>query len=189
MRTQDWVETKAIILRKQNVLDLHVNGFLFWYFYTWIFFFFKLWAASCKKRASLVAQLVKNPPAMRETWVRSLVWEDPLDNVECLRTPVFWPGKFHGLYVVDGVTKSQTRLSNFHYYRAPCPNPCFKVSPPRIHPAHWDVLCRKFFPLNKTFVSHILKILTHKVPSPRSLIIYLCSSLKAVLSLSLALRL
>ena len=28
--------------------------------------------------ASLVAQLVKNPPAMLETWVRSLGWEDPL---------------------------------------------------------------------------------------------------------------
>ena len=30
--------------------------------------------------ASLVAQLVKNPPAMRETWVRSLGWEDPLED-------------------------------------------------------------------------------------------------------------
>ena len=30
--------------------------------------------------AFLVAQLVKNPPAMRETWVRSLVWEDPLEK-------------------------------------------------------------------------------------------------------------
>ena len=29
-------------------------------------------------RASLVAQLVKNPPAMQETWVWSLGWEDPL---------------------------------------------------------------------------------------------------------------
>ena len=29
--------------------------------------------------ASVVAQLVKNPPAMQETWVRSLGWEDPLD--------------------------------------------------------------------------------------------------------------
>ena len=29
-------------------------------------------------RASLVAQLVKNPSAMRETWVQSLGWEDPL---------------------------------------------------------------------------------------------------------------
>ena len=29
-------------------------------------------------QAFLVAQLVKNPPAMQETWVRSLGWEDPL---------------------------------------------------------------------------------------------------------------
>jgi len=31
-------------------------------------------------RASLVAQLVKNPPAVRETWVQSLSWEDPLEK-------------------------------------------------------------------------------------------------------------
>ena len=31
-------------------------------------------------RASLVAQLVKNPPAVRETWVLSLGGEDPLEN-------------------------------------------------------------------------------------------------------------
>ena len=31
-------------------------------------------------RASLVAQLVKNMPAMRETWVRVLGWEDPLEK-------------------------------------------------------------------------------------------------------------
>ena len=30
--------------------------------------------------ASLVAELVKNPPAMRETWVRSLGWKDPLEK-------------------------------------------------------------------------------------------------------------
>ena len=30
--------------------------------------------------ASLVAQLVKNPPAMRETWVLSLGWEDSLEK-------------------------------------------------------------------------------------------------------------
>ena len=30
--------------------------------------------------ASLVAQLVKNLPAMRKTWVRSLGWEDPLEK-------------------------------------------------------------------------------------------------------------
>ena len=30
--------------------------------------------------ASFVTQLVKNPPAMQLTWVRSLGWEDPLEN-------------------------------------------------------------------------------------------------------------
>ena len=30
--------------------------------------------------ASLVAQTVKNPPATRETWVRSLGWEDSLEE-------------------------------------------------------------------------------------------------------------
>ena len=30
--------------------------------------------------ASLVAQMVKNLPAMQETWVRSLGWEDPLEK-------------------------------------------------------------------------------------------------------------
>ena len=33
-----------------------------------------------KFRASLVAQMVKNPPAMRETQVWSLGWEDPLEK-------------------------------------------------------------------------------------------------------------
>ena len=48
-------------------------------------------------RASLVAQLVKNPPAMRETWLQSLGWEDPLEKGKAT-TPVFWTGEFHGLY-------------------------------------------------------------------------------------------
>ena len=60
---------------------------------------------------SLVAQLVKNPPAMRETWLRSLGWEDPWR--ERLHTPVFWPGEFHGLYSPWGCQESDTteRLS------------------------------------------------------------------------------
>ena len=29
---------------------------------------------------SLVAQMVKNPPTVRETWVQSLGWEDPLEE-------------------------------------------------------------------------------------------------------------
>ena len=46
---------------------------------------------------SLVAQPVKNLPAMWETWVRSLGWEDPWRR-ERLPTPVFWPGELRGLY-------------------------------------------------------------------------------------------
>ena len=33
-----------------------------------------------KIRASLIAQLVKNLPAMQETWVLSLGWDDPLEK-------------------------------------------------------------------------------------------------------------
>ena len=32
------------------------------------------------ERVSLVAQLVKNPPARQETWVQSLGWEDALEK-------------------------------------------------------------------------------------------------------------
>ena len=63
-------------------------------------------------RASLVAQLLKNPSAMRETWVQSLGWEDPWRR-ERLPTLVFWPGEFHGL--VHGVAKSRTQLSDLHF--------------------------------------------------------------------------
>ena len=43
-------------------------------------------------RASLVAQMVKNLPAVRETWVRSLGWEDPLERA-WEPTLVFLPGE------------------------------------------------------------------------------------------------
>ena len=38
--------------------------------------------------ASLMAQLVKNPPAMRETWVRSLGWENPLEKVKATHSSI-----------------------------------------------------------------------------------------------------
>ena len=41
---------------------------------------FRTLGAIFSGRASLVAQLVKNPPAMLEAWVRSLGWEDPLEK-------------------------------------------------------------------------------------------------------------
>ena len=68
-------------------------------------------------RASLVAQMVKNPTAMWETWIRSLGWEDsglgegtgyPL-QYSCLdnsRDREAWQP------IVYGVAKSQTQLSD-----------------------------------------------------------------------------
>ena len=38
--------------------------------------------------ASLVAQLVKNLPAMRETWVQSLDWEDLLEKEKCTHSSI-----------------------------------------------------------------------------------------------------
>ena len=38
--------------------------------------------------ASLVAQLVKNLPAVRETWVQSLGWEDPLEKGKATHSSV-----------------------------------------------------------------------------------------------------
>ena len=49
--------------------------------------------------ALLVAQMVKNLPAMWKNWVRSLGWEDPLKKGKNI--PVFWPREFHG--AVHGV--------------------------------------------------------------------------------------
>ena len=54
-----------------------------------------------------MAQLVKNLPAVRETWVRSLGWEDPRRR-ERLPAPVFCPGESHGLYSPWGPEESDT---------------------------------------------------------------------------------
>ena len=51
--------------------------------------------------ASLVAWMVKNLPAMQETWVPSLGWEDPWRK-EWQPTPVFLPGESHGLRSLAG---------------------------------------------------------------------------------------
>ena len=61
-----------------------------------------------------MAQLVKNPPAVQETWVQSLGWEDPLKKGKA------YPLQYSGLEnsmdcIVHGVTKNQTRLSDFHF--------------------------------------------------------------------------
>ena len=71
---------------------------------------------------SLVAQLVKNPPAMWETWVQSLGWEDPWRR-EKVPIPVFWPGEFHGLccpwgFKESGVTERLSLHFALYNFRA-----------------------------------------------------------------------
>ena len=57
--------------------------------------------------ASLVAQLVKNLPAMWETWVQSLGWGDPLEKGKATHSSIL-AGEF-------GIAKSWTRLNDFHF--------------------------------------------------------------------------
>ena len=46
---------------------------------------------------SLVAQIIKNLPSMKETWVQSLIWKDPLEKgMATHSSPVFLPGKSQG---------------------------------------------------------------------------------------------
>ena len=70
----------------------------------------------CIYWASLIAQLVKNPPAMQETCVQSLVGKIPWRR-ERLPTPVFWLVEFHGLYSPWGHKESDTteQLSLSHF--------------------------------------------------------------------------
>ena len=56
-----------------------------------------------KIMASLVAEMVKNLPAMQESWVGKIPWRR-----ERLLTPGFWPGEFHGLYSAWGGKESDT---------------------------------------------------------------------------------
>ena len=66
--------------------------------------------------ASLVAQMIKNPPAMREIWVWSLGWEDFLEERTWHPTPVFLPGE--SAWTVQPVklqsmrSQSQTQLND-----------------------------------------------------------------------------
>ena len=56
-------------------------------------------------------------PAMQETWVQSLGWEDPWRS-KWLPTPVLLPGEFHGqrslMAYRPWITKNRTQLSDYH---------------------------------------------------------------------------
>ena len=67
--------------------------------------------------ACLMIQLIKNPPAMRETWAGSLGREDPLEKGKAIHSSILaWRIPWT---TVHGVTKSWTRLSNFHFLWSP----------------------------------------------------------------------
>ena len=62
---------------------------------------------------SLIAQLVKNLPAMRETWVQSLGWGDLLEKRKATHSRILaWRIPW---IIAHGVTKSWTGLSDFHF--------------------------------------------------------------------------
>ena len=76
----------------------------------------QIFTSYCFLWASLVAQMVKNLPAIQETWVQYLGWEDPLEegmathsSLLAWRSPIdkeAWQATVHG------VTKSQTQLTD-----------------------------------------------------------------------------
>ena len=79
-------------------------------------FYFKKYLFDWAGTASLVAQMVKNLPAMRETWVPSLGWEDPLEEGVATHSNILdwrilmdrgaWQAAVHG------VAKSWTQMSD-----------------------------------------------------------------------------
>ena len=73
-------------------------------------------------KAFLVAQMVKNPPVMQETWVQSLGWEDPLGywhgnplQYSCLGNPI---GRGAWWALVHWVTESDMTEVTSHAHEA-----------------------------------------------------------------------
>ena len=73
-----------------------------------------------KGTASLVAQRVKNLPAMQETWVQSLGWEDPLEEEMATHSSILawripWMEEPGGLQSIRLQESAMTeRLSHHH---------------------------------------------------------------------------
>ena len=66
--------------------------------------------------SSLVAQLVKNPPAMQETWVRSLGLENTLEKGKSTHSSFL---AWRIPWTIHRVAKSRTRLNDFHFHFPP----------------------------------------------------------------------
>ena len=55
-----------------------------------------------------MAQMVKNLPAMQETWIQYLGWEDPLEK-EWKSILVFLPGELHGQRILVGYSSQDCK--------------------------------------------------------------------------------
>ena len=72
--------------------------------------------------ASLVAQVVKNPPAVWESWVQSLGWEDPLEKGKATHSSILawripkdrgaWRATVHGVAESDTTEQISTNNEN-----------------------------------------------------------------------------
>ena len=61
---------------------------------------------------SIVAQLVRNLPAMWESWVRSLAWEDPLEKGKATHSNIL---AWRIPWTIHGVAKTRTQQSDFQF--------------------------------------------------------------------------
>ena len=91
------VETHFVVLEMRNYFKYAINSM--WETYNL--------SMPLVRWASLVAQPVKNLPAIRETWFNPWFGKIPWRR-ERLPTPEFWPGEFHGLYSLWGLKELDT---------------------------------------------------------------------------------
>ena len=94
-------------------MDYTIHGILQARILEWVAFPFSRGSSKPRDRTqfSRITQLVKNPPAMRETPVGFLGWEDPLEKGKATHFSILaWRIPWTTVY---GVAKSWTRLSDF----------------------------------------------------------------------------
>ena len=104
-----------------------------------------------------MAQLVKNPPAMQETWVQSLGWEDPLEKGKSTHSSILaWRTPWTDC-VVHGVAKSLTRLKatfTFTHFHS-------TVNSYYTYPSEHGGMCR-----NRTWPTGDLQTMWVSLPAP-----------------------
>ena len=103
--------------------------------------------------ASLVAQLVKNPPAMRESWVQPLGLEDPLER-KWQSTLVLSPREFHGQRSLVGSSpwshKELDTTEQLHFYFLSTQTDVSEIRRFRKYPTHSGVITGELSGLSLT---------------------------------------